>query len=507
MKKLSPSRRVTPHLLILLVLVFALINQSCQDNFESENASQSPQSATARTENTMLSYNDFLKQIEGFKDKELYDHFRSNAEAGLRTAEEPLLDFRVRPSTTDSVRRISVNNHTTYTIPVYRRSHTGEVFRNIIIDSTDTGVKAYLAWYFPDKNWIREYRKDRKRSFYGTVIMNNYDDLPSSGRPGGRVDQQPVCASVMVLSEIVEHLCCHNAQHASCNCPNGSKYSFEFLYNIVTTCIDAYIPPSGGMPGGGGTGGGTIPNPGGGYDPCNGGGLRTSTTPCNPNPQNPGPVVTANATVAPLISIASSKGINFTSTEIAILNSQDITMVTRIKDLISTFGNAVKTDYNNLMMVLTGRGLSPLEDQGLDALGDNIASYKFTMRLMYAANAYAAQTSTALMFNYCGSTCATCKANAFKHALFLIFNAKTFTQKSAETLAGAHESGQAGLDSKMDKENNAAGSAIFSHFNGSGTTEQWVSRVKTATDLGQQGLVFIKGNALISTKEADSTCP
>ncbi|MCE6988993.1 DUF6973 domain-containing protein [Dyadobacter sp. CY323] len=508
MKRTSPFRRITSCISFLFVFVFAFSTQSCRDDFESKNPpQQTPANKAAGTENKMISYDQFLKQIKGFEDKEVYNHFKSNAETSLRTSEESPLDFRVKPSTTDSVRRISVNNHTTYTIPVHRRSHTGEVFRNIIIDSTDAGAKTYIAWYFPDKNWIKEYKRDRRRSFYGRVIMKDYD-LPSDGRSGGRVNLVPVCTSVMVLSEVVEHLCCHNAQHVSCNCANNSKYYFEYLYSTVTTCIDVYIPPFGGTPGGdSGGGGGTIPNPGGGYDPCNGGGLRTSTNPCNPNPPNPGPVVVANANVLPLINVAASKGISFTSTEIAVLNSQSPTMITKIKDLISAFGSSAKTDFENLIKTLTGSALTNSEREALDALADNIEGYKVLMRLMYAANAYAAQAYTGLKYNFSVIVCDNCKANAFKHALFLIFNAETFTKNSAVTLAGAHESGHAGINTKMDEKNNAAGSSIFTQFAGIGTASQWADRVKAATDLGQHGLVFVKNEILVSTKEIDPLCP
>jgi hypothetical protein len=214
-----------------------------------------------------------------------------------------------------------------------------------------------------------------------------------------------------------------------------------------------------------------------------------------------------NAAAAPLVSLAKANGIIFTSAEIAVLNAMKPTMITRIKDLISYAKNSVKNDYDNLINTLTGSLLTSKEKQALDALGDNNENYIFVMRLMYAANAYAAQTYTALKYNSFGATCANCKANAFKHALFLIFNAETFTKSYAETLAGAHEQGQGGIDTNMDIKNNAAGSSIFSKFNGTGKPIEWVDRVKAAADQGQYGLVFVKNSALVSTTNVDATCP
>ncbi|MCF2489704.1 DUF6973 domain-containing protein [Dyadobacter sp. CY347] len=512
MQKFSPFRRIASCISFLLVFVFAFSNQSCREDLDPKSSPEnSPAEKVMATEDRMLTYDQFLEQVRGFKDKEMYDHFRSSAEKSLRSSEKIIFPFPTLPSTTDSVRKLTINNHTTYTIPVYRRSHTCPVFRNIIIDSTDTGVKAYLAWYFPDKKWIQEYKKDRKRSFYGTVIMNNYDGLPSSGRPEGRTNLVPVCASVMVLSGIVEHLCCHNSQHTSCGCPTGTKYYFEYQYNTVTTCIDSYIDAFGGYGGsgggtGGGSGGGTVPNPGGGYDPCQQPKTGTGKTPCTPNTPDPGPVVVPNANVVPLVSIASAKGVSFNSTEMSMLNSLSLTTINRIKNLISKFGGMVEGDYDNLMTAITGDDLSDLENGMLDILGDGFADSIFIVRLIYAANAYAAQTYTAVKYNICGSTCSGCKANAFKHALFLIFNAELFTIKAASALASAHEDGQVSKEAQMDRVNNATGQKIYEKFLGSGTPNQWADRVKIAADNADFGMTFLKSDAFVSTKTADNTC-
>lgn len=513
MQKLSLFRRIASCISFLLVFVFAFSNQSCRDDLDTKSSPEkSPAEKFLATEDRMLSYDQFLEQVKGFEDKEMYDHFRSSAEKSLRSSEKIVIPFPILPSTTDSVRKLTINNHTTYTIPVYRRSHTGTVFRNIIVDSTDAGVKAYLAWYFPDKKWIQEYKKDRKRSFYGTVIMNNYDGLPSNGRPEGRANLVPVCASVMVLSSIVEHLCCHNSQHTSCGCPTGTKYYFEYQYNTVTTCIDSYIDAFGGYGGsgggtGGGSGGGTVPNPGGGYDPCVQPKTGTGKTPCTPNTPDPGPVVVPNAAAAPLVSLAKAKGIIFTSTEIAVLNELDQPMLARITDLFSSFADKVTKNYGELMLILTGEAFNAKENEALDALADNVESFKRIMRFMYAANAYAAQKFTSTKYNAFGSTCNNCKGNAFKHALFIILNAETFSKESALTLAAGHENGQLDMDTQMDNKNNAAGVSIFDKFNGSGTAFQWADRVKEATNLGQYGLVFIKNSVLVSTSNVDPTCP
>lgn len=319
MKKYSDFRRSASF--ILSVFVFAFINQSCLENLNGKNSHEKNVADMVGTEDKMLSYNEFLEQVKAFKDKEMYSHFQSSAEEALRSTEKIIFPFPLLPSTTDSVRKIKVNNHTTFTIPVYRRSHTGPVFRNIIIDSTKAGIRAYLAWYFPDERWTQEYKKDHKRSFYGTVYLNNYNDLPSIARPAEHIDLSSVYSSVMVLSSIKKHLCCHDAKHASCGCPVGKKYYFDFLYNTVTVSANNYIPPSSGLPDNNAdSGGGTVPDPGVGYDPYEKTKTGTEKTPCAPNTLRPEPSVVPNAAVKELIKTVKANGVNFTPTEIGILN-------------------------------------------------------------------------------------------------------------------------------------------------------------------------------------------
>ncbi|WP_138479690.1 DUF6973 domain-containing protein [Dyadobacter bucti] len=175
--------------------------------------------------------------------------------------------------------------------------------------------------------------------------------------------------------------------------------------------------------------------------------------------------------------------------------------------MITKFGAAVQVDWDNLVKTIRGKNLTPPEKEQLNTLAGGTDANKFIIRLVYAANAYAAQLSTAAKFNVSGSTCENCKANAFKHALFLIFNAEPFTLEIASVLAAAHEVGTSGKNTEMDKKNNAAGKLIYEQFSGIGTPFQWIDRVKAATNQGQYGMVFIKDGNEVSTTVVDPTCP
>ncbi len=500
--------------IFLLFLCLSFSINSCRDDIVNDNPPGKPSSGKATgARMEAVTYDQFLKQIKGY-DKELLTSLRAAASTGQRTSGDDFKSrFELKVSTRDSVRRIVMNTHVTYTLAVTPLSRSTTLFQNLVIDSTETGVNSYILTYFPTKSWVQDYRKNKKTSFRGRVIMTDHYPGKDSLR-GGRVNQQ-ICASVMVLTEIIEHLCCHNQQgHGACGCAPGQGYYLEYSYDQVTTCTSIEVPTfSGGWTGGGtGGGGGTAPNPGNGYEPCTGPQDRTMVAPpCETNdppvPNENDPYYTPNSNVSSLITLAATKGVSFTAAQVPALNALSPEMITRIKNLITKFGAAVQVDWDNLVNTINGEYLTDDELAILNTLAAGTGANKFIIRLVYAANAYAAQLSTAAKFNAYGSTCENCKANAFKHALFLIFNAEPFTLEIASILAAAHESESSGQNTEMDKKNNMAGMLIYEQFSRIGTPLQWVDRVKTATSQGQYGMVFIKNGNQVSTSVVDPTCP
>ena len=499
--------------IFLLFLCLSFSINSCRDDIVNDNPPGKPSSGKATgAKMETVTYDQFLRQIKGY-DKELLTSLRAAASTSQRTSGDDFKSrFELKVSTSDSVRRIVMNKHVTYTLAVKPLSRSSTLFQNLVIDSTETGVNSYILTYFPTKSWVQDYRKNKKTSFRGRVIMTDHYPKKDSLR-GGRVNQQ-ICASVMVLSEIIEHLCCHNQQgHGACGCVPGQGYYLEYSYDQVTTCTSIEIPTfSGGWTGGGAGGGGTTPSPGNGYEPCTGPQDRTMVAPpCETNePTGPienDPYYTPNSNVSSLISLAATKGVSFTAAQVPALNALSPEMITRIKNLITKFGAAVQVDWDNLIKTIRGKNLTDDELAILNTLAAGTGANIFIIRLVYAANAYAAQLSTAAKFNFCGSTCMSCKANAFKHALFLIFNAEAFTIEIATILAATHEATSSGKETDMDVKNNAAGKLIFDQFGGIGTASQWVDRVKAATDQGKYGMVFLKNDNPVGTTTVDTSCP
>lgn len=126
--------------------------------------------------------------------------------------------------------------------------------------------------------------------------------------------------------------------------------------------------------------------------------------------------------------------------------------------------------------------------------GGNDVKYRLNV-LRYGANAYAATTATYAYFNDAhAKDCGACKGNAFKHALFRIFDAVSFGREISRRLGEAHESEEEVSPATiMDKKNNAAGLQIYdTHKNGGAGTFYWGSKVGEAMKGG--GLVYLINN-------------
>ncbi len=89
--------------------------------------------------------------------------------------------------------------------------------------------------------------------------------------------------------------------------------------------------------------------------------------------------------------------------------------------------------------LFTGHVFNPEEARILRRNGE---TYYKIYGLAYAANAYFAFRATENSFNYCAAKFPFCKGNAFKHALFRVYDAETFGFDIAKDLGNAHESNQ-----------------------------------------------------------------
>ncbi len=139
--------------------------------------------------------------------------------------------------------------------------------------------------------------------------------------------------------------------------------------------------------------------------------------------------------------------------------------------------------------------------------GGSPTKYRLNV-LRYGANAYAAISTT---FSYFQSNqaknCSACKGNAFKHALFRIFDAVSFGRETSRQLGEAHES-EEDLDPAtiMDKKNNAVGLQIYDSYKNEGAGAfYWGSKLGDAMRNGD--LVFLLNNQETSSNVDDPTIP
>ncbi|ODS83518.1 MAG: hypothetical protein ABS46_06195 [Cytophagaceae bacterium SCN 52-12] len=139
--------------------------------------------------------------------------------------------------------------------------------------------------------------------------------------------------------------------------------------------------------------------------------------------------------------------------------------------------------------------------------GNSTVKYRLNV-LRYGANAYSATTTTYAYFNDTRARdCGECKGNAFKHALFRIFDAVSFGREISRQLGEAHESEEdLNPTTIMDKKNNTAGLWIYdSYKNGGAGVFYWGSKVGDAMKNGD--LVFLLNNRETPSNVDDPTIP
>ena len=139
--------------------------------------------------------------------------------------------------------------------------------------------------------------------------------------------------------------------------------------------------------------------------------------------------------------------------------------------------------------------------------GGSTVKYRLNI-LRYGANAQAATYATQAYFqSYQASTCPHCKGNAFKHALFSIFDAESFGREISRQLGEAHESEEPlTSETAMDKKNNAIGLQIYdTHKNGGTGVFYWGSKIGDVMNNG--GLVYLINDQETPSNVDDPSIP
>jgi hypothetical protein len=258
---------------------------------------------------------------------------------------------------------------------------------------------------------------------------------------------------------------------------------------------------------------------------CGGGAAPTNPSPTNPSPlpvtgpiifgggggSNPGGTgiytfgTQPNSNVIGLMNAVAPYGILFSSHEIAVLNTLPLNAINRIMRFLLTYRIKATWLYENIIQASTGEAFNSQEREILLRKGESFYQIYF---LAYASNAYAAMKLTEYNFNLCASTCSSCKGNAFKHAMFRIFDAETFGYATAIDLGNAHEASEDpnNPETIMDKINNNVGLDIFGVNSWlPRTTDYWVDKVMQAINQGNR-MVFLQGGNQVPTYSMDWDC-
>ncbi len=199
--------------------------------------------------------------------------------------------------------------------------------------------------------------------------------------------------------------------------------------------------------------------------------------------------------------------IQFSREEIEYLETFSQQDIDAITDWIKVKKSVALEFIENEIKGLKGRFNKAEKDVLWEYSGGNMIKYRLNV-LRYGANAYSATSATQAYFqsNH-AKDCSVCKGNAFKHALFRIFDAVSFGREISRQLGEAHEARE-NLDPAtiMDKKNNAVGLQIYdSHKNGGAGIFYWGSKVGDAMKNGD--LVFLLNNRETSSNVDDPSIP
>ncbi len=200
-------------------------------------------------------------------------------------------------------------------------------------------------------------------------------------------------------------------------------------------------------------------------------------------------------------------GIHFSREEIDYLETFSQQDIDAITDWIKAKKPVAIETVENEITRLKGRFNKAEKDVLWEYSGGNTTKYRLNV-LRYGANAYSAIAATHAYFNDTrAGDCGECKGNAFKHALFRIFDAVSFGREISRQLGEAHESEESpNAATIMDRKNNSVGLQIYdTHKNGGAGIFYWGSKVGDVMKNG--GLVFLINNQEVFSNIDDPVIP
>ncbi|WP_412465651.1 hypothetical protein [Pedobacter sp. KLB.chiD] len=280
--------------MVCLILMCLLLVQSCKKELLLPKETENSSTDKIRS----ISYSQFVSAIDLNSTGSLKAVLSGQKAKVMSTQALPVnLDLEM-----DSVKRLSLGDTISYVIAIKPQTPRATAFQNLTIQVIKTKTSAFLSTYYPDKEWIDNWRKNLKTTFEGTVVFNkiNLEDV-NSGLANGLEKKQTGLKDRMLASingksglgnvisllpgeceiydivTVVQVPCKHgHLSRSECNYfdyygtwePRSDDWPPSTSIN-TTTVVNCAMPnlPS---DGGGGGGGSTTPNTPGTYNPCDG---------------------------------------------------------------------------------------------------------------------------------------------------------------------------------------------------------------------------------------------
>ncbi|RDC56891.1 hypothetical protein DU508_06725 [Pedobacter chinensis] len=94
----------------------------------------------------------------------------------------------------DSVKKLTLGDTVSYVIAIKPQTPRATIFQNLTIQVIKTKTSAFLSTYHPDKEWMDNWRKNRKTAFKGTIAFNRIylEDVESGSANNPEKEQMSI---------------------------------------------------------------------------------------------------------------------------------------------------------------------------------------------------------------------------------------------------------------------------------------------------------------------------
>jgi len=277
------------------LLLFLILINGCKKELLVPSAPEGTQSDKIRS----IAYSQFISSIDLNSTGSLKEAL-SGKKAKLMSTQA--LDGNIDLEM-DSVKKLTLGDTVSYVIAIKPQTPRATTFQNLTIQEIKTKTSAFLSTYYPDKEWIDNWRRNRKTAFKGTIVFNKIylEDVESgsinnlekkqtgikdrmlasiNGKAGlgNVISLMPGECEIYDVVTVVQQQCKFGHwNRGECDYltihPNWEPTADDWpptttiSTSTVVNCAAPSFPSNGG---GGGGGGSTTPNPPGTYNPCDG---------------------------------------------------------------------------------------------------------------------------------------------------------------------------------------------------------------------------------------------